>query len=57
MKISPIWRAVAEVPRARPATTTSQGDGMARHSRATTPVTISASNMTSGMTFCSICSW
>jgi len=55
MKISPIWRAVAEAPRARPPTAISQRDGVVRQSRATRPVTISASNMTSGMTVCSIC--
>ncbi len=57
MKISPIWRAVAEAPNARPAVMVSQGVRVRRQSRAASPATISASNMTSGMMFCSICTW
>jgi hypothetical protein len=57
MKTSPTWRAVAQAPRNSPPVMTRAVRGRGCHSRAASPATMQASNMTSGMMVCSICSW
>ena len=57
MRISPTWATGAAQPSTSPAATVSFIPGRGRQSRHASPATMNASNQTSGMMVCSICSW
>ena len=57
MRIWPTWANGALRPSASPPATISRGPGRGRQSSRASPATMQASNHTSGMMVCSICSW
>ena len=57
MRSSPTSLTVAEVPRIRPPAAANGKVSAGRQSRTASPATIIASNHTSGMIVCSICTW